>query len=172
MKGRIKNRKEIAKVMTQSKLAGTNPDKHFKLKVGSRALYHDSERMTVQHANKKTPNATFSRVHIGNDTYIWCPSNKAGEEYLAGLSEAERNAFVTHTKSEPADRPESRRVVDSNPIKGLPNGHREADYFPSESSSIPASRVSTSYTKFEPEPTPLTDSEVDNLRKAISSGSF
>lgn len=167
--------------MTKTRIGyGQNPDAPFVKMLGSRALYHNGEKLSINAQNRKTPPAAFSRVKLSKDSFIWVPTNEAGEAYLRGLTQEQQNEFLYHeppVRTEPV--PESRRVVDSRPVKGLPNGHREADYFdaitgtPRTSGARSAQRPkATSYTKVEAEAVDLPDSEIDVIRAAISAGTF
>lgn len=161
-------------MMTQSARAGVNINKAFTLKVGSRLLYYNSEKLSIQAHNKSSPQAKFSRVNLGQGAFVWCPTNKAGEAYLSGLSEEERNKFLYHAPKPDTNepKPESRRVVDGSPIKSLPNGKREADYFPSERSPRAYSGSSSSPRRESGVTTEPIPEEIDRIREMISAGTF
>lgn len=180
MKGIIKNRKTVALAITKTKLAGVNPDKHFAKEIGSRMLYHNSEKLTVTANNRKNPDCTFARVKLPNGTYIWTATNKAAEEYLRKLPENELLAFITHVNPPVTEQPESRRVVVGRPVKALPKGHREGDYF-NEDGSLTSPEVKklervkhkkhvthTRVTADESTDEALPPGYMDQLRNAIS----
>lgn len=160
--------------MTQSARAGVNINKAFTKKVGSRLLFYKSEHLSIQAHNKSSPQARFSRVNLGQGAFVWCPTNKAGEEHLSALSEVERNKFLYHVPTPDTNepKPESRRVVDGSPIKGLPNGHREADYFPSERSPRAYSGSSKSSKRESGVTIEPSDEEIQRIREMISAGTF
>lgn len=172
-------------MMTQSARAGFKIDQAFPLKVGSRLLYHNSEKLYIAAHNKSDPQARFSRVNLGGNAFVWCPTNKAGERYLTELSPEDRDKFLYHVppasdSHEP--KPESRRVVVGSPIKALPNGRREADYFnasdgtpltprkfskSSRSVREPISRGSSSGVTSKP-----SEEAINAMRERISAGTF
>lgn len=173
MKESIRNRKVVATVMTQTALSGQRPDAKFTKKVGSRLLFYNYEKLAINCQNKKTPPAKFSRVDLGQGAFVWAPTNKSGEAYLASLTPEERDKFLYHVPEKSDEpKPESRRVVDGRPIKALPNGHRESDYFPSTGSPRKAagSRApSNDNGRVTSEPIP---EEIDRIRELISQGKF
>lgn len=173
MRGKIKNRQIVSEIMTQSRMGGKNIDKHFEHKVASRYLYDNEKALTVRTQNRNDPQAQFSRVQLAENAFVWVPTNPAGEVYIAGLSVEERDKFLYHSPPKPVapeQPPESRRVVDGRPIKGLPNGHREADYFPSDGSLQPRAHRTNRYVEFERDVV-ITPEEMDKIRARISAGS-
>lgn len=166
--------------MTKSARAGVNIDAAFTKQVESRRLYSNEENMTIRTQNKSSPQAKFSRVDLGDDVFIWAPTNDAGEKYIRSLTETERNEFLTHEMPEPAAPSESHRVVDGRAIKGLPRGHREADYYNDDGSrKTPphlrghAKRPSERKAAVdEREPEPLSKEAIDEIRALVSAGTF
>lgn len=169
--------------MTQSARAGIKIDQAFPLKVGSRLLYHNSEKLFIDAHNKNDPQARFSRVSLGGNAFVWCPTNKAGERYLTDLSLEDRDKFLYHAppasdSHEP--KPESRRVVDGRAIKSLPNGRREADYFnasdgtPTQPRRFSKSgrRSPTRGEKGSGVTNAPSEEEVNSMRERISAGTF
>lgn len=162
--------------MTQTRMSGKNPDSDpvHNRKLESRRLHYKDEELTVKAANRKTPQAKFSRVDLGGGAFIWAPTNSAGEDYLRSLPEKERNEFLYHKKPipvPPSDRPESHRVVDGRPVKAAPRGVRENELFPEKSASLPSKR-STSRTISATDASPVSEEEINKIREAISNGTF
>lgn len=161
--------------MTQTALSGKRPDAKFTKKVGSRLLFYNYEKLAINAQNRTSPPARFSRVDLGQGAFVWAPTNKAGEEYLTALTEQERDAFLYHVPEKSDEpKPESRRVVDGRPIKGLPNGKRESDYFPSDGSfGRPAARSRKPSDGPDHRPTnePIA-ADIERIRDLISAGKF
>jgi hypothetical protein len=150
MKGNIRNKKLVATVMTQARLSGTNPDAAFHKKVASRMLYDRYNRLSIEAQNREHPPAKFFRISLPDGKFFWKPTNKSGEEYLHSLTSQEFDEFIHHEAPifvPKSERPESKRIPHGQPIKALPRGVREEDYFSSDDGSVVKDRSGPTFAK-------------------------